>query len=111
MTRSRGCHLFRAEVVLRPNTKADFNLTYQELLQRRLGVYEHMVFLNPGQVVNDLRVDVKIRESVEILNVTGRIEATNSTAGMSALLESLLQLDSIIVIIIIVFVRYILYGE
>lgn len=62
-----------------------------------------MVFLNPGQVVNDLRVDVKIRESVEILNVTGKIETTNSTTGMSsASLERPLKLDNIIVIIIIV---------
>lgn len=49
-----------------PRSKIDFNLTYQELLKRKLGVYEHVININPGQVVRDLRIEVEIRESREI---------------------------------------------
>lgn len=50
-------------------SKVDFNLTYMELLQRRLGYYEYILNIDPGQVVADLRVDVYIRESREITEV------------------------------------------
>ena len=49
-----------------PQQKVTFNLTYQELLQRALGVYQNMIFINPGQIVSDLKVDVFIDESKEI---------------------------------------------
>jgi len=50
-------------------SKVDYNLTYQELLHRKLGYYEYTLTINPGQVVRDLRVDVYIRESREITEV------------------------------------------
>ena len=46
--------------------KVTFNLTYQEVLQRRLGVYEHVVYIEPGQPVEDLSVEVAIEENREI---------------------------------------------
>jgi hypothetical protein len=51
------------------NSKIDFALTYEELLQRRLGVYEHVINIDPGQVVRDLRVDVVVKESREITSL------------------------------------------
>lgn len=40
-----------------------FVLTYQELLRRKLGLYEHVTYINPGQLVNDFKVEVAIQES------------------------------------------------
>ena len=49
--------------------KVTFNLTYQELLERKKGFYQHTVFVNPGQVVDDMQIEVTIRESREITSV------------------------------------------
>ena len=64
--RSRDSNIFKVAVNVAAQSKIDFNLTYQELLQRRFGVYEHVINIDPGQVVRDLKVDVYIRESREI---------------------------------------------
>lgn len=40
--------------------RAVFLLTYEELLQRRLGRYEHVTSLRPLQLVSRLRLDVTI---------------------------------------------------
>lgn len=52
-------------------SKVTFNLTYQELMKRQKGLYEHAIYINPGQTVDDLRVEVAIQESRDIttLNV------------------------------------------
>jgi hypothetical protein len=49
-----------------PEQKVTFNLTYQELLQRALGIYQSVIYIDPGQIVNDMKVDVFINESREI---------------------------------------------
>ena len=64
--RSRDSNIFKVAVNVAARSKIDFNLTYQELLQRRFGVYEHVINIDPGQVVRDLQVEVYIRESREI---------------------------------------------
>ncbi len=46
--------------------KVTFTLMYDELLERRLGIYEHVVHVDPGQLVRDLRVEVNIHESRDI---------------------------------------------
>lgn len=43
-----------------------FNLTYQEILERRLGTYDHVLYIDPGQPVEDMRVDVTIEENRDI---------------------------------------------
>lgn len=35
---------------MEPQNKVSFNLTYEELLTRKLGLYDHVITLNPGQV-------------------------------------------------------------
>ncbi len=47
-------------------SKVTFDLTYEELLQRRLGIYEHVINVKPGQVVRDLKIDVHLHESKEL---------------------------------------------
>lgn len=43
-----------------------FELRYQELLRRRLGTYEHAVYVNPGQPVQDMMIEIFLTESQRI---------------------------------------------
>ncbi|XP_022107830.1 uncharacterized protein LOC110988530 [Acanthaster planci] len=54
--------VFLVSVKVEPGALAEFSLTYQMLLPRRRGMFKHVVGLFPGQVVDDLRVDVNIIE-------------------------------------------------
>jgi len=63
---ARDSNRFTVSVNVEPQQKATFNLTYEELLTRRLGEYSHVVNLHPGQVVRDLQVDVSVSESRNI---------------------------------------------
>ncbi|XP_013407759.1 inter-alpha-trypsin inhibitor heavy chain H3 isoform X1 [Lingula anatina] len=62
----RETNRFKVAVNVAAQSKITFNITFQELLQRKLGLYEHVINVNPGQVVRDLKVDVYIHESREI---------------------------------------------
>ena len=44
----------------------EFRLTYDELLERKLGRYELALNVNPGQVVEDLKIEVHIDESLPL---------------------------------------------
>ncbi|ELK16906.1 Inter-alpha-trypsin inhibitor heavy chain H5 [Pteropus alecto] len=68
----KGTDTFRASAVIPSKDKAVFLLTYEELLQRRLGKYEHVVSVRPQQLVGRLTVEVNILErsglsSLEVL--------------------------------------------
>jgi len=39
-----------------------FNLTYQELLQRTKGYFEHTIYIDPGQVIEDFNVFVVVSD-------------------------------------------------
>ncbi|XP_028933734.1 inter-alpha-trypsin inhibitor heavy chain H5 isoform X1 [Ornithorhynchus anatinus] len=58
----RGVETFRASGMIPGKNKAIFLLHYEELLQRRLGKYEHVVSVRPQQLVGRLRVEVNILE-------------------------------------------------
>ncbi|XP_040824232.1 inter-alpha-trypsin inhibitor heavy chain H5 [Ochotona curzoniae] len=58
----KGTETFRAAIVIPSKDKASFLLSYEELLQRRLGKYEHVVSVRPQQLVGRLTVDVTILE-------------------------------------------------
>ncbi|XP_031300625.2 inter-alpha-trypsin inhibitor heavy chain H5 [Camelus dromedarius] len=58
----KGTETFRASVVLPSKDKAAFLLSYEELLQRRLGKYEHAVSVRPQQLVGRLTVEVDVLE-------------------------------------------------
>ncbi|XP_038066966.1 uncharacterized protein LOC119736992 [Patiria miniata] len=45
-----------------PESTVTFDLTYDELLERRRGVFEHRVNIWPGQAVEDLQLDIYITE-------------------------------------------------
>ena len=78
--------MFRVAVNVAARSKIDFNLTYQELLQRRFGVYEHVINIDPGQVVRDLKVDVYIRESRDIISL--RVPPIRSPMDMFQIQDS-----------------------
>uniref|UniRef100_A0A8C4MMJ5 Inter-alpha-trypsin inhibitor heavy chain 5 n=1 Tax=Equus asinus TaxID=9793 RepID=A0A8C4MMJ5_EQUAS len=68
----KGTETFRASVVIPSKDKAVFLLSYEELLQRRLGKYEHIISVRPQQLVGRLTVEVNLLErsglaSLEVL--------------------------------------------
>lgn len=58
--------VFRMEVTIPGRNRAVFLLTYEELLQRRLGRYEHVTSVRPMQLVSRLSVGVTIVEHSRI---------------------------------------------
>lgn len=54
------------EVTIPGRNRALFLLTYEELLQRRLGRYEHVTSVRPMQLVSKLSVGVTIVEHSRI---------------------------------------------
>jgi Vault protein inter-alpha-trypsin. len=63
---ARDSNRFTVSVNVEPQKKVTFNLTYEELLTRKLGLYNHVINLQPGQEVQDLQVQVLISESRNI---------------------------------------------
>uniref|UniRef100_A0A8C7S8V2 Inter-alpha-trypsin inhibitor heavy chain 2 n=1 Tax=Oncorhynchus mykiss TaxID=8022 RepID=A0A8C7S8V2_ONCMY len=73
---SQDMETFKTEVHVPPGSKIEFELHYQEMMQRKLGFYEHSLYLQPGRLVPQFQVDVYIYEpsgiaSVETLNTLG----------------------------------------
>uniref|UniRef100_A0A673TSD3 Inter-alpha-trypsin inhibitor heavy chain 5 n=1 Tax=Suricata suricatta TaxID=37032 RepID=A0A673TSD3_SURSU len=58
----KGTEMFRASVVIPSKDKAAFLLSYEELLRRRLGKYEHVISVRPQQLVGRLTVEVNVLE-------------------------------------------------
>uniref|UniRef100_A0A8C8Z3K9 Inter-alpha-trypsin inhibitor heavy chain 5 n=1 Tax=Prolemur simus TaxID=1328070 RepID=A0A8C8Z3K9_PROSS len=65
----KGTEVFRASLVIPSKDKAAFFLSYEELLQRRLGKYEHVVSVRPQQLAGRLSVEVNILEQSGIASL------------------------------------------
>ncbi|KAM5146017.1 inter-alpha-trypsin inhibitor heavy chain H6 [Mantella aurantiaca] len=65
-TRDRETEKFRVSVSVEAGGEITFALTYEELLRRQLGKYEHAVSVRPGQIVQNLTVQVTISERTGI---------------------------------------------
>ena len=52
---------FKTEVHVPPGSHINFELHYQEMMQRKLGVYEHSLHLQPGRLVPQLQVEELIK--------------------------------------------------
>lgn len=63
---ARDSQRFTVSLNVEPQKKVHFKLTYEELLSRKLGTYRHVINLDPGQIVNDLKVTTRIEESSNI---------------------------------------------
>ncbi|XP_008053179.1 inter-alpha-trypsin inhibitor heavy chain H4 [Carlito syrichta] len=58
----RKTEQFQVSVSVAPSAKVTFELVYEELLQRRLGVYELLLKVQPQQLVKHLQMDIHIFE-------------------------------------------------
>ncbi|CAG2257168.1 Inter alpha-trypsin inhibitor, heavy chain 4,Inter-alpha-trypsin inhibitor heavy chain H3,Inter-alpha-trypsin inhibitor heavy chain H4 [Mytilus edulis] len=86
----RHTNRFSVDVNVAAESKVAFNLTYQELLERVYEQYEHIIYVAPGQIVEDFKIDVYIHESRDITKVSvpplrndiilGTIEEKNALA-------------------------------
>uniref|UniRef100_A0A1A8ABT9 Inter-alpha-trypsin inhibitor heavy chain family, member 6 n=1 Tax=Nothobranchius furzeri TaxID=105023 RepID=A0A1A8ABT9_NOTFU len=65
-TKEREIEKFRVAVSVPSGTRMSFLLSYEELLPRRLGRYELSLGLRPGQLVQNLTLDVSIHERTGI---------------------------------------------
>lgn len=78
---------FRIAASIPGKKKATFLLAYEELLQRRLGKYEHVTSVRPQQLVSKLSVEVNIVEHSEITYLetpqlrNGRTSSSANTAN------------------------------
>ncbi|KAM9536020.1 inter-alpha-trypsin inhibitor heavy chain H3-like isoform 8-T8 [Salvelinus alpinus] len=64
---------FKTSVTVAALSKVTFELTYEELLKRRLGKYELLIHARPMQPVADFKIDVYINErpGIHFLEITG----------------------------------------
>ncbi|XP_069485776.1 inter-alpha-trypsin inhibitor heavy chain H2 [Ambystoma mexicanum] len=53
---------FKADLSVPPGSKVQFEINYQETLRRKLGIYEHIIHLEPGKLAKKFQVDVHISE-------------------------------------------------
>ena len=67
--RPRETNAFQIMVNVAALEKVTFELTYQELLKRTKGKYSHVIYVNPGQVVDDMSVEVAIKESRDLTSL------------------------------------------
>ena len=66
----REANVFNVHTNIESGGKVRFRLVYEELLERKLGKYEHAIHVNPGQVVNGgIKVTVHISESRPLVGV------------------------------------------
>ncbi|OCT89234.1 inter-alpha-trypsin inhibitor heavy chain H2 [Xenopus laevis] len=61
-TNSLDLENFKAELNVPPGSKVQFEIHYQEALRRKLGVYEHALYIQPGRLAKHLEVDIYITE-------------------------------------------------
>jgi len=66
---TRNANQIVVSVNVEPHGKAKFRLTYEELLQRHLSKYQHVIHVNLDQVVQDFHVQVNINESLPVIQV------------------------------------------
>ncbi|XP_037617091.1 inter-alpha-trypsin inhibitor heavy chain H2 isoform X2 [Sebastes umbrosus] len=71
---SQDMETFKTEVHVPPGSNIEFELHYQEMMHRKMGSYEHTLYLQPGRLVPQLQVDVYIYEPKGI----SKVEAPNT---------------------------------
>ncbi|XP_011475912.2 inter-alpha-trypsin inhibitor heavy chain H6 isoform X2 [Oryzias latipes] len=93
-TKEREIEKFRVAVSVPSGTRMSFLLAYEELLSRRLGRYELSLGLRPGQLVQNLTVDVRISERTGIRFIkvlplkTSRLISNNNPGEMDTPVSS-----------------------
>merc|ERR1711970_661846 len=67
---TRDANLFTVSTNIEPGEKVVFKLTYEELLERKAGTCEHSINIDPKQIVDDLKIEVYINESLPIYTIS-----------------------------------------
>ena len=67
--RPRETNKFDLQVNVAAKQEVTFYLTYQELLKRKTGLYHNVIYIDPGQLVPDFSINVKINETRQITKV------------------------------------------
>nr|XP_039267967.1 inter-alpha-trypsin inhibitor heavy chain H4-like [Styela clava] len=62
------------------HSSVDFHLVYQQLLKRKLGSYNHVIMVNPGQVIDNFVIDVYITETSGITSISTETPGKGSGA-------------------------------
>ena len=62
----RDANRFTVTANVEAGDEVEFRLTYDELLERKLGRYRLAINVNPGQIVDDLKIEVFIDESLPV---------------------------------------------
>merc|ERR1712001_554495 len=66
----RDANRFTVKANVEAGDKVEFRLTYDELLERKQGQYHLAINVNPGQIVDDLKIEVFINESLPISTIS-----------------------------------------
>lgn len=56
---TRDSNKFTVSVNVEAESKVTFNLTYEQLLSRKLGIYENVINVQPGQVNSIFYIVIK----------------------------------------------------
>ncbi|KAF4107293.1 hypothetical protein G5714_011657 [Onychostoma macrolepis] len=78
---------FKTSVTVAAFSKVTFELTYEELLKRRLGKYELLINAQPMQPVADFKIDIHIHENpgISFLEVKGGLSTKDLTNAVTAI--------------------------
>ncbi|XP_049327489.1 inter-alpha-trypsin inhibitor heavy chain H3 isoform X4 [Astyanax mexicanus] len=76
---------FKTSVTVAALSKVTFELTYEELLQRRHGKYDLLIHTQPMQPVADFKIDVSIKENpgISFLEVKGDLNSGELTNAVT----------------------------
>ena len=66
---ARHSNHFRVSVNTEAHASVTFYLLYEELLQRRAGIYEHVINLTPRQKLKDFAIEVRESYCISILRL------------------------------------------
>ncbi|XP_062842872.1 inter-alpha-trypsin inhibitor heavy chain H3-like [Trichomycterus rosablanca] len=77
---------FKTSVTVAAFSKVTFELTYEELLKRRLGQYELLINAQPMQPVADFKIDVYINEGpgLSFLEVKGGLKTEDLSSAITS---------------------------
>ncbi|KAM9443594.1 inter-alpha-trypsin inhibitor heavy chain H3-like [Clarias gariepinus] len=81
---------FKTSVTVAAFSKVTFELTYEELLKRRLGKYQLQINAQPMQIVADFKIDVYINEhpGISFLEIKGGLKTQELSSAVTSTLAS-----------------------
>ncbi|GAB1605232.1 inter-alpha-trypsin inhibitor heavy chain H3-like [Argonauta hians] len=62
----RETNKFKVQINVAAKKDVKFQIQYQELLTRKLSIYEHLIYVKPNGPVNDFKIEVFLAESKEL---------------------------------------------